>query len=90
MDYDSINKGCPWVVEPEMVAVPLKGWRIERPEMNHEKCCQCGICYLYCPTGCIIEEPAGFAINMDYCKGCGICAQECPNEAITMIKEARG
>ena len=88
MDYETISGGAPWVMSPTLVTVPLRGWRVERPVMNHETCCQCGICYLYCPTGCIEEKDDSFEINMDYCKGCGICAKACPNEAITMVKAA--
>lgn len=81
------DSGYPWVVSPALVNVPLEGWRTERPIMNHEKCCQCGTCYLYCPTGCIEDNKDGFEINLDFCKGCGTCAWECPNQAITMVKE---
>ncbi len=78
----------PWVISPALANVPLEGWRTERPVMDHERCRACGICYLYCPTGCIDEEEDGFEINLDFCKGCGTCAQECPNHAITMVREA--
>lgn len=78
----------PWVVAPDIANVPLTGWRTEYPIMNNEKCCQCGTCYLYCPTGCIEDNQGLFVINLDFCKGCGICANECPNQSITMEKES--
>ncbi len=77
----------PWIISPTLVSVPLKGWRTERPVINWEKCCQCGTCFLYCPTGCVVEKAERFEINLDFCKGCGTCARECPIEAITMIEE---
>jgi len=86
MDTKDVSE-LPWVVSPAIANVPLEGWRTERPVMNHEICCMCGICYLYCPTGCIGNTQDGFEINLDFCKGCGICACECPNQAIRMVKE---
>ena len=63
-------------------------WRSEHPVWNHEKCIKCGICYLFCPEGCIRQnEDDYFEADLYYCKGCGICARECWTEAITMIEE---
>jgi len=28
-------------------------WRSQRPTYNFERCIKCGICYLFCPEGCI-------------------------------------
>lgn len=63
-------------------------WRSEHPVWNHEKCIKCGICYLFCPEGCIREKEDGyFEADLYYCKGCGICARECWTEAIKMVEE---
>jgi pyruvate ferredoxin oxidoreductase gamma subunit len=63
-------------------------WKSERPVWNHDKCIKCGICYLFCPEGCIREKEDGyFDANLFYCKGCGICARECWTEAIKMVEE---
>jgi pyruvate ferredoxin oxidoreductase gamma subunit len=63
-------------------------WKSERPVWNHERCIKCGICYLFCPEGCIREREDGyFDANLFYCKGCGICARECWTEAIKMVEE---
>ena len=63
-------------------------WRSERPIWNHEKCIKCGICYLFCPEGCIGQNEEGyFEANLYYCKGCGICARECWTDAIKMVEE---
>ncbi|MFH1002649.1 MAG: 4Fe-4S binding protein [Chloroflexota bacterium] len=66
-------------------------WRSERAIMNREKCTKCGLCYIFCPEGCIQPAPDAegyFDIDLFYCKGCGICAHECPSDAITMVEEA--
>ncbi len=63
-------------------------WRSQRPIWNHQRCIKCGICYLFCPEGCIGQNQEGFfEANLYYCKGCGICSRECPTEAITMNEE---
>jgi pyruvate ferredoxin oxidoreductase delta subunit len=64
-------------------------WRTIRPVVNSEKCCRCGWCYIYCPSGCIAEQDDRFEPNFDYCKGCGLCAAECPVDAIEMVSERR-
>lgn len=63
-------------------------WRFKRPIVDKNGCKQCGICALYCPVGCIHEQPNGYFLqDYAYCKGCGICANECPAHAITMHVE---
>ena len=63
-------------------------WRSQRPFFDLEKCIKCGLCYIYCPEGCIRQNAEGdFEADMYYCKGCGICARECPKEVITMVEE---
>ena len=66
---------------------PEAGGR-RRPIWENEKCIKCGVCYIYCPEGCITETADGFfEANLDYCKGCGICAHECWPKAIKMVNE---
>jgi pyruvate ferredoxin oxidoreductase delta subunit len=63
-------------------------WRAKRPLWENEKCIKCGICYIYCPEGCVTETADGFfEANLDFCKGCGICAHECWPGAIKMVNE---
>jgi len=65
-------------------------WRSQRPIFDKDKCTKCGLCYLYCPEGCIYQTDDGyFEADLFYCKGCGICANECPPKAsaITMVEE---
>lgn len=62
-------------------------WKSERPMLNSERCIKCGICYIFCPEGCIPQNPEGFfEADPYYCKGCGICARECWTQAITMVE----
>ncbi len=60
-------------------------WRSMRPVMDSDRCNQCGICWMYCPEGCISH--GDIVIDYDYCKGCGICAVECKRGALNMERE---
>lgn len=63
-------------------------WRSQKPIFDLSKCNKCGLCFVYCPEGCIEENTEGyFEAAMYYCKGCGICAIECPRDVITMVEE---
>jgi len=63
-------------------------WRTQRPILDTGKCIKCGLCYIFCPEGCIEPNPEGyFEANLFYCKGCGICARECWTKVITMVDE---
>ena len=64
------------------------GWRSQRPTYDFNKCIKCGLCYIFCPEGCIHENDEGyFEADLFYCKGCGICARECWPIVITMVPE---
>ncbi len=63
-------------------------WRSQKPTYNFDRCIKCGICQIFCPEGCIEQNPEGyFEADMYYCKGCGICARECWTKVITMVDE---
>ena len=63
-------------------------WRSQRPILDKSKCIKCGLCYLFCPEGCIKESKEGyFEADLFHCKGCGICYRECWPIAIKMVEE---
>ncbi len=79
---------APWVdLKAGLLVVPVGDWRYQRPVTKRGKCCLCGICFFFCPTGCVDYTGVSFTVNLDYCKGCGICAQMCPKDAIMMVRE---
>lgn len=76
-----------WGDSTELFVVDTGDWKSERPLVKTNKCCSCGTCYLFCPTGCIKDMGTYFAAALEYCKGCGICARLCPVDAITMVRD---
>jgi pyruvate ferredoxin oxidoreductase delta subunit len=63
-------------------------WRSRRPTYDFKKCIKCGICYTFCPEGCIYQNEKGYLEgDLYHCKGCGICSKECPKTVITMVEE---
>ena len=78
---------APWAETENWIKVPVADWRHRRPETIEAKCAQCGWCYLYCPSGCIVHVKNHFRADSNLCKGCGICARECPAKAIIMVDE---
>ena len=88
--WKDLEIGC-IVTEPGNARQYRTGdWRSERPIFDKSKCTKCGLCYIFCPEGCIEQTEDGyFEANLFYCKGCGICATECPPkaQAITMVEE---
>ncbi len=87
MEFKLKYPGC-YVDSDKLFALPVGTWREQRPVIELSKCCQCGWCYLFCPTGCIVEKRSYFEIDLNYCKGCSICASVCPVNAIKMLREA--
>ena len=77
----------PWASPETPTRVKTGDWRHQRPVVKTGKCCHCGLCYLFCPTGCIEDKVSHFAADLDYCKGCGMCAKGCPASAIMMVRE---
>jgi pyruvate ferredoxin oxidoreductase delta subunit len=86
--WRELPTGCV-VFEPGSASEYHTGsWRSQRPVWNNQKCIKCGICYVFCPEGCVQQGEDGFFMaDMDYCKGCGICAHECWPRAIAMVEE---
>ncbi|APV44130.1 pyruvate ferredoxin oxidoreductase delta subunit [Dehalogenimonas formicexedens] len=77
------------VTEPGSAAAYKTGdWKSQRPTYDFSRCLKCGICYVFCPEGCVRQNQKGhFEANPYYCKGCGICAYECPTRVIVMREE---
>ncbi len=63
-------------------------WKSRHPVLDKAKCTKCGLCFVYCPEGCIHADKEGFFVaDLKYCKGCGVCPAECPRKAIVMENE---
>ena len=88
LSWKDIEIGC-IVTEPGSASEYRTGdWRADRPEYDFSRCIKCGLCYMFCPEGCIHQNDDGyFVADMYYCKGCGICAVECWTKAISMVQE---
>ena len=63
---------APWASPQELLAIDTGAWRYQRPVTNGSKCCHCGTCYLFCPTGSVKDMGTYFAAETKFCKGCGI------------------
>lgn len=88
LSWRDVEIGC-IVSQPGSAAEYRTGdWRADRPDYDFSRCIKCGICYMYCPEGCIVQNDEGyFVADLYYCKGCGICATECWTKAISMVEE---
>lgn len=86
--WQELNFGCMVFAAGNAANYKTGSWKSQRPVWDNAKCIKCGICYIFCPEGCIQETKDGFyEANLDYCKGCGICAHECWPGAIVMREE---
>ncbi len=88
MKYQTKHQG-PWfdIDAGERLDIKVCEWRFQRPEVNIAKCCHCGSCELFCPTGCINKNKHSFEPDLEYCKGCGLCARVCPTRSVKMVSE---
>ena len=59
-------------------------WRSVRPNMDKERCTDCGVCIEACPMAAIHADGAVIRIRYEGCIGCGICAVNCRIHAIQM------
>ena len=69
----------------EGVAGFTSAWSSQVPEIDHEKCNGCLLCWIFCPEALITREDR--SIDLRYCKGCAVCARECPVNAIEMVRK---
>ena len=87
MDIEPEAEGL-WASPTDLFVIDVGDWKYQRPVTEAGRCCQCGICYFFCPTGCIKDMGTYYAADLGYCKGCGICVTLCPVDAIKMEREA--
>jgi pyruvate ferredoxin oxidoreductase delta subunit len=76
-----------WASSENQFIVNTKEWRYQRPAIDEGTCNRCGICSLFCPSGCIEKLEDFYVIDLEFCKGCGVCARLCPKNAIQMEME---
>lgn len=88
--WTEVNPGCVVFTPGSARSYKTGSWRANVPKWDNSKCIKCGICYLFCPEGCIVKTEEGFyEADLDYCKGCGICAHECWPGAIEILEEEK-
>ena len=73
--------------DKNLLCLDTGDWRTARPVVIQDKCNACGICVLYCPPQCMVDDGDYYKANLAFCKGCGVCATECPKKAIKMTSE---
>ena len=78
---------APIAYPDKLLIIDVGSWKYQRPVLDTKKCSRCGMCFFFCPTGCISQNSGELVTNLDYCKGCGICAKICTRGAITMVME---
>ena len=76
-----------WASSENQFIIKTKEWRYQKAIIDASKCKNCGICSLFCASGCIDELGASCVVDLEYCKGCGVCARLCPQDAIRMERE---
>ena len=70
------------------IKVPHRTLRMEKIDVNPDKCTSCGNCTKFCPTNAITVKEGDIAvIDKDVCIGCGSCANLCGEDAITLKRK---
>ena len=80
------------IFDPEMIRALFdracdsdsERWRSVRPNMDKERCTDCGVCIEACPMATICADGTVIRIRYEGCIGCGICAVNCRIHAIQM------
>jgi ferredoxin len=67
------------------IKVPHRTLRMEKIDVDPEKCKSCGTCTKFCPTGAIkVQGEETAIIDQNACVGCGACANVCAEDAIKL------
>jgi MinD superfamily P-loop ATPase len=61
-----------------------------KPEIDREKCDNCGLCAQQCSFGALKMKDGTLTFNRFLCEGCGLCEAICPKKAITLKKVKNG
>lgn len=78
---------APTAYPDKLLIIDAGSWKYQKPVLDRKKCSHCGMCFFFCPTGCISQNNGELVTNLDYCKGCGTCAKTCTRGAIAMVTE---
>jgi MinD superfamily P-loop ATPase len=61
----------------------VEAFHSEYPEINEDKCTNCGACGSFCAFNAILSTTKATIPMAERCHGCGGCALVCPEDAIT-------
>lgn len=65
--------------------VPHRTLRMEKINVDADKCSSCGNCMKFCPTNAIrVKDDETAEIDLDACIGCGACVNVCSEDAINL------
>jgi len=56
------------------------------PEIDQDKCKECGICIKSCPVGAITKEGEALKVNPSKCILCLCCSEFCPHDSVGLYK----
>ncbi len=81
MDCDVEEPNCHIFIKPAFSKT--KKIYVDTPEINVEKCVQCGKCAEVCQFNALAFVKGQVLVFQELCHGCGNCALACPADAIT-------
>lgn len=88
MTWKDLEIGCMISDTGNTLQYKTGDWRSQCPTYDFARCIRCGLCYIFCPEGCVHQNESGhFVADLFFCKGCAICAKECPTKVISMVVE---
>jgi uncharacterized protein (DUF362 family)/Pyruvate/2-oxoacid:ferredoxin oxidoreductase delta subunit len=62
----------------------LSRWINCLPEIDHQRCIECGLCASHCPSGAMRMEEQGPRLDASACINCYCCQEMCPADAIRL------